>query len=453
MTRLFSYLIFATLVLLPAPLFAEAKFAGSEKCLSCHKEIYETWKMSTHYKAVQEVTPSRNNVIADWKGEIKLKSGNIPEATLKLNRSSEGGFLATLIDTKDPSKEVTYNVLMTQGAGSMKGQMYYVKIDNNYYGLPFNWETISSKFIPSYLDSWYNEDGSLKQPSADRSWEMTCALCHQTGLEFNKVGDGYEAAYSDLSIGCEKCHGPGFDHVKSPNAEGKIINPRNLDYERGMDVCNQCHSTQGRSVPKGILRGAWDEVKNIGYRLGEPLTDYMQSVGMPMMPQAPVNSKELDTYHSLLKSKHYEAKTACFDCHNPHGGPVTANLKRGDMDNTLCLYCHGKKKEFASPALIMQHTRHSYDPDMKGASRCTYCHMIQSRRQRTPSNNGMPAGGTPGLMPGFLDIVKPQQSLDLFKGNSKSVPINSCNRCHKDWSGDEAGYMKGVEAYRIKFGE
>ena len=448
MSRHFCSIIFAILVFLPATVIAQSKFVGSAKCMSCHKQIYETWQESTHFRAVREVTPSHNAVIAQWKGVVKLKSGNIPEATIKLDRGPDGEFLATLVDSRDPSKEATYKVVLTQGAGSMKGQMYYTKIGNNYYGLPINWQTAASNFVPTILDSWYNEDGSLKQPSIDKSWEMTCAGCHQTGLEFKKVGNGYEATYSELSIGCEKCHGPGFEHVKSPQAKGKIINPRNLSYERGMDVCSQCHSTSGNSVPKGILRGAWDEVKNIGYKIGEPLTNYMQSIGGPM-PQAVSKLNELDTYHSLSKSKHYEVHTACFDCHIPHGGPITANLKRGDMDNSLCLYCHGKEKEFATPSMIMQHTRHSYDPDMKGNSRCTYCHTIQSRRMRTATTGmGMPM---PGIMAGFLQVIKPQQSLEMFKSNPNSISTNSCNKCHKDWSGDEAGYMKGVDAYKTKF--
>jgi predicted CXXCH cytochrome family protein len=452
MSRNLCLMISAILAFLSFPALAQGNLVGSENCMSCHIQTYETWKGSTHYKAVQEITPSRNNVTADWKGDIKIKSGIIPEATIKLSRGPDGSYLATLVDSKDPSRQITYNVVRTQGAGSMKGQMYYVKIDDYYYSLPLNWETISSKFVPYSLDSWYNEDGSLKQPSADKSWEMTCAGCHQTGLEFKKAENGYEATYSELSIGCEKCHGPGSEHIKSPQAEAKIINPRDLSYERGIDVCSQCHSTSGRSVPKGIIRGAWDEIKNIGYKIGEPLTYYMQSMGGPT-PQSADKSNELDTYHSLSKSKHYESHTSCFDCHNPHGGPITANLKRGDMDNSLCLYCHGMEDAFASPASIMQHTRHSYDPDMKGTSRCTYCHTIQSRRQRVPSNNGVPAGGMPGAMSGFLQVVKPQQSMDLFNSNSKNAYTNSCNRCHRDWGGDEAGYKKGVEAYNKKFGQ
>ncbi|MBN1626697.1 MAG: hypothetical protein JW944_09250, partial [Deltaproteobacteria bacterium] len=209
MSRHISLLILAILVFLSSTaMVQDKKFVGSEKCLSCHKQIYETWKESTHYRAVQDVAPSRNAIIVQWKGVVKVKSGNIPEANIRLDRSPDGDFLATLVDSKDPSKEATYKVAFTQGAGSMKGQMYYTKIGNNYYGLPINWQTAASNFVPTSLDSWYNEDGSLKQPSADQSWEMTCAGCHQTGLEYKKAGDGYAATYSEISIGCEKCHGP-----------------------------------------------------------------------------------------------------------------------------------------------------------------------------------------------------------------------------------------------------
>jgi predicted CXXCH cytochrome family protein len=448
MSRHFGSMFLVILVFLSASVMAQNKFVGSEKCLSCHKQIYETWKESTHYKAVQEITPSHSSVIADWKGEIKLQSGKIPEATIKLDRGSDGSYLATLVDTKDPSRTATCKVERTQGSGSVKGQQYYVRIDRNYYSLPINWQTVSSKFIPASLDIWYNEDGSLKQPSTDKSWEITCAGCHQTGLEYKKVGNSYEATYSELSIGCEKCHGPGSDHVKAPKAKGKIINPRKLDYERGMDVCNQCHDTSGKSVPTGIIRGAWNEDKSMGYVIGQSLSDYMQSSEGPGSPVLRALSGS-DTYHMLSNSKHHEGGTTCFDCHNPHGGPAASNLKRADFNNNLCLYCHGKEKAFASPETIMQHTKHSYDPDTKGTSRCTNCHLIQSRRIRAASTGS----GMPGMMSGFLGVVKPQQSLEMSKSNSKNASSNSCNRCHKDWSGDEAGYVKGVEAYKIKFGK
>jgi hypothetical protein len=137
----------AILVFFSTSALGEGKFVGSAKCMSCHKTIYETWKESTHYKAVQEISPSSDNVIADWTGEIKLKSGKIPEVTIRLDRETEGNYIATLVDSKDPSRTLTYRVVRTQSAGSVKGQQYYyVKIYSNYYSLPIIWQIESSKF-------------------------------------------------------------------------------------------------------------------------------------------------------------------------------------------------------------------------------------------------------------------------------------------------------------------
>jgi hypothetical protein len=63
----------------------------------------------------------------------------------------------------------------------------------------------------------------------------------------------------------------------------------------------------------------------------------------------------------------------------------------------------------------------------------------------------MPAGGMRFMMMGFLGVSKPQQSLEMFKSDPKGTYANACNKCHKEWSGDEAGYMKGAEAYKTKF--
>jgi len=446
--------IFPALILIAAETSAQSEFVGSDKCISCHETIYETWKASTHYKAFQAVTPESDWVIADWKGEVKQKTDKIPETTIRLHRDNQENYLATLVDAKDPTKEVTYTVERVQGAGSVKGQQYYVRIGQYYYCLPLYWQTAASEFISAFmftsLDSWYNEDGSLRRPSMDKSWEMTCAGCHQTGLEYKKSGTGYTVTYSELSIGCEKCHGPGSEHVASSGAENTIINPRNLDYERGMDVCNQCHDTQGQSVPHGIIRGAWNEEEGKGYVIGDPLSDYMQATAAPGSSELRPLS-DADTYHGLAASKHGEARTNCFDCHNPHGGPAMSNLKRGDFNNVLCLHCHGKEKEFSSPSMIMAHTKHSYDPDMKGTSRCTNCHLVASRRMRTPvTGNGMPFR-MPGIMAGFLEVVTPLQSLDLYKNSPGTSSTNSCNKCHEEWSGNEEGLIRGVKGYQSKF--
>ena len=426
---------------------AQSRFVGSEECMSCHKAIYETWRESKHSKAIQILSPDNDTVISDWEGTVKLKAGKIPEVTIKLSRGPGGTYQATLVDAKDSYNEMTYTVVRTQGGGWTRGQRYQIKIGNNYFHLPIDWNPASSTWDPFALDWWYNDDGSLKQPPLNRSWAMTCAGCHHTGIELKKVNDGFEITYSELNTGCEKCHGPGSGHVESSGEKGEIINPSNLPYEREVDVCTQCHS-MAASVPNGYLSYPWNDEDNEPYMIGEPLTDYYRPGG-DWVPPGSSDSISLRTEHSLSKSKHYEAQVTCSDCHNPHGGPAQSQLIRADFDNDLCLYCHGKDEGFASPASIREHTKHSYAPRMKGTSRCMSCHST-NRRQ-------MPISGTPpspgATSSGFLGVIKPQTSLEMFKSNPKSVFINSCNRCHTDWSGDEAGYKKGVEGYEAKFGK
>lgn len=48
-------------------------------------------------------------------------------------------------------------------------------------------------------------------------------------------------------MGCERCHGPGSEHVMRPSAQ-TIVNPAKLDSVRANDTCIQCHS-QGQPLP------------------------------------------------------------------------------------------------------------------------------------------------------------------------------------------------------------
>jgi hypothetical protein len=83
------------------------------------------------------------------------------------------------------------------------------------------------------------------------------------------------------------------------------------------------------------------------------------------------------------------------------------------------------------------------DNKYAGSEKCASCHQAQSRSQM------MKAGASAG----FLAVIKPLTSLEMFKKNSGNSYANSCNGCHKDWSGDEKGYTNGVKAYEAKFGK
>jgi predicted CXXCH cytochrome family protein len=271
---------------------------------------------------------------------------------------------------------------------------------------------------------------------------MSCAGCHNTGLELRKVEKGYESKYIELNIGCEKCHGPGSDHVKAPRIKGKIVNPRKLDYERGLEVCGQCHS-RGKSLPNESFDFPWNDKDNKPYKLSEPLANYYKfKPGLWGDPEAHSKSHH-QQWIDYKRSIHFQANVFCFDCHNPHGGPGRSQLVKADYNNVLCLSCHGKDKKFSNPGAIREHTKHNYSPEKKGTSRCSSCHMVKTASSAEAGD----------IHAHDFKVIKPHLSLEMFKKDPKLSVPNSCNGCHKEWGGDEAGFLKGVQAYDSKFGK
>jgi len=426
------------LILIPPLATAQAKYVGSAKCMPCHKAVHEMWKDTLHNKSQQVLGPANNSVVVDWKGTVRIKTGNIPEVTVKLNESNKI-HQATLVDTKDPTKEVTYTIVRTYGGWGWK-QRYQVKIGNNHFILPIQWNQATSRWVPYNLQNWYNEDGSLKQPAAEKSFEMNCAGCHNTGLELKKMEKGYESKYVELNTGCEKCHGPGSEHVKTPRVKGKIINPKKMDYERSLEVCGQCHS-RGVSMPNGTFQFPWNDKDNKPYKLGEPLANYYKfKPGLWGDPEAHSKSHH-QQWIDYQKSTHFQAKITCFSCHNPHGGPSRSQLTKADHNNTLCLSCHGKDKKFTNPAAIRMHTKHNYAPETRGISRCSSCHMVKTASSAEAGD----------VHAHDFKIIKPYLSLEMFKKDPKNVAPNSCNGCHTEWGRDGAGYLAGVKAYESLF--
>jgi predicted CXXCH cytochrome family protein len=429
----------ALLLVIPSAAFSEAKYVGSAQCAPCHRMMFELWKDTLHNKSQQVLTHSNETVVTDWSGTLKVKSGKVPEVTIRLEEMPRRNYRATLVDAKDPSKEVTYTVVRTYGGWGWK-QQYQVRIGGYHYLLPFQWHQASSQWMSYNLQHWYSEDGSLKEPTRDNSFELNCAGCHNTGLEMKKVLDDYYPTYTELNTGCEKCHGPGSDHVDSPRASGKIVNPRKLPYERGLEVCGQCHS-RGVSVPGGVTQYPWNDRDNKAYVLGEPLAAYFQSLPVRWQSSGAHSKAHHQQWSDLIRSGHFRGKVLCFDCHNPHGGPARHQMVRADHNNTLCLSCHFK--QFQNVAAVRAHARHDYAPETRGLGRCSSCHMVKTASSAEAGD----------IHSHDFKVVKPAESLEAFMKDGANRLPNSCNGCHKKWGEDQSGYEAGVAAYRTLFGK
>ena len=77
-----------------------------------------------------------------------------------------------------------------------------------------------------------------------------CLECHGSYAE--SVGrpiaiNRYQKTSLVLGVSCERCHGPGREHVfrhQSGNVRSgeAIVNPAKLPRDRDLEVCAQCHA-------------------------------------------------------------------------------------------------------------------------------------------------------------------------------------------------------------------
>lgn len=442
----FPLLLVAVVVLLSLAPAYPAQYVGSVACKACHADIYDRWKDTLHNQSQQELTLTNDTVVVDWSGQVTLKAPDIPEVILKLSEPSRGSHLVTLVDRTDVKKSVTYQVVRTYGGWGWK-QRYLIKVGNSHYILPLQWNQAASRWVPYNLQNWYNRDGSLKELNPANSFEKNCAGCHNTGLVLTKGPTGeFLSNYVELNIGCEKCHGPGEDHVKAGGRREAIINPRKLPYERSLEVCGQCHS-RGKSLPNGTHDFPWDDENNRPYEIGKPLREYFSArPGLWGDPEAHSKAHH-QQWLDFLKSSHFSpGRLACFDCHDPHGSAARFQMVRRDDNNSLCLSCHRGDKRFATIDDIRGHTRHNYAPETVGLSRCSTCHMVKTASSAEAGD----------IHSHTFKIIAPEVSLKQFRevgGRPGAAVIpNSCNGCHAGWKDDLAGFEAGVAAYNRLFG-
>jgi len=214
-----------------------------------------------------------------------------------------------------------------------------------------------------------------------QNWNFMCADCHSTNVRknYDAAARAFRTTWSEISVGCEACHGPGSGHLTwaaDPEARPDRANDKgfvlSLDERRGVSWARHLQTGRPvRSVPRATTREI-DMCARCHARRGQ-LTDevtaenslhdgFRVSLLEPGLyhPDGQMRD-EVYNYGSFLQSRMYAAGMTCSDCHDPHTG------KSGPPDDALCVQCHDGTKYQAAE-------HHFHHPDSPGA-RCAGCHM------------------------------------------------------------------------------
>jgi Cytochrome c554 and c-prime len=325
---------------------ANDNYVGSYSCTSCHRQIYDSYVKTAHFRTSSPVDSGFGR--ADYKANDTVFYTT--SLFVAVQRKTDGIYQTAYSSGRIAA---SHSIDLVVGSGR-KGQTFLFWNNRSLYQLPLSYSFAYHRWINS---PGYPADKAL----FNRTIPVKCFECHasytrQTLSEESKPV--YDTARMVLGISCETCHGPGRMHVqyhkenpKEKNAKF-IINTKNLNRDRKLDACAMCHSGLRENIKPAF-----------SFLPGDRLEDFFKP------PHRNPDSAELDVhgnqYGLLTASKCFKQSAVlnCSSCHNVH-----QNERSGvQVFARRCMNCHQEQtnnfctvKNIDKPTLISQ---------------CINCHM------------------------------------------------------------------------------
>jgi predicted CXXCH cytochrome family protein len=376
-----------------------AHYVGSQSCQKCHSEIYARWKKTPMANIVRDPREHPDAIIPD------LSTNGVAKFT----------------------KEQVAFVY-----GSKWKQRYFTRIGDDYYPLPVQWDIGNKKWIKYHVpdtgaDWWtaFYPSDNMQRPTGP-----TCDGCHSVSYDI------HTKQVAEWNAGCERCHGPGSEHVAHATRTN-ILNPSEMDDVASSDTCIACHS-QGQPLTQQIEGKAYDWP--VGYRVGLHLADYWKledhTLGQTTFTHFPDGTAHKNRMqgNDFIQSVMYKHGVTCASCHDVHGTENYAQLRK--PADKLCLDCHGPMSPNGPhTASLEAHTHHK---EGSPGTQCVACHMPKIATEGVPGSF-VSSHTFNFITPGMTDKYK--------------MP-NPCTSCHTekstDWATKEMLTWKTTSPWRVQ---
>ncbi|HLV81517.1 MAG TPA: cytochrome c3 family protein [Chthonomonadaceae bacterium] len=332
-----------------APISSQ-EYVGDSACAACHADIWRQHHDSAHATTLRAVTLSSDGALFQSPQIIRdNKEGDVYRLGIQ-----NGDCVMMALER---SGQETLQARYAFGSGRY-GRTYlgkeasgqWIELRMTYYTRLHRWDF--TPFLQPDPDHPQNPDGlALNAPQL-----AFCFSCHVTTL---KMGPNEpDAPESHFGVGCERCHGPGRQHLEAAHAllAGKNVPSLKMQdlitapREKIMAACGECHSGPS-DIP-------------VDARLAVILARFAAT--------------------ALQQSRCYlqSPSLSCITCHDPH----TLKQSKTASYEAVCLNCHGTRRTpqegnglpgTASLAQNKPPLRCKVSP----RSGCIRCHMpVQSTR-------------------------------------------------------------------------
>ena len=337
-------------------------YSGSAACIKCHSNLYNSYLHTAHYLA--SVPANGNTVHGSF-----VKNFNVFDVStsqkIVMEKLDNGMFQTYYLNGKFEERH-RFDIVL----GGVKGESYLYWKGNGLKQLPISYYAkqrrwlISPRYAPGQVDF-------------NRIITMRCLECHAsyigdqrdepTGLNGNEQFDKNSLVYS---VDCERCHGPGAQHVNFQTNNPQIKTAHfitawaSLPRARKIDLCAVCHSGNksqmtrstfsfipGDTIDKFKLRDFYQPAIDTSH-----LDVHGNQVQLLQSSKCFISSNmDCSTCHDTHQNQRgnialYTQK--CLGCHSAvnHNYCKMANALNAGLIKSNCIQCH--MPAFASGAVV-----------------------------------------------------------------------------------------------------
>ncbi len=307
----------------------DVHYVGDAQCTGCHADIARSY---SHHPMGRSLVPvesliDQHRYTPDTSNPFTIL-GRSFEVVRQGNRMWHRQ--AVRDESGKPVVELSLEARWVVGSGA-KGYSYLFERDGYLFQTPISWYTQQQR--------WDLSPGFAEPVFTGRLVGTFCLFCHANRVHQHPQQPNrfLSPVFEGLSIGCERCHGPGERHIDSMD-RWDIVNPARLTPQLRDAVCEQCHlEGEARVVRAG--RGLFD------YRPGLPLHDFWAVVVQGRHDSE--DTKAVNHVEQMYQSKCFSktvggVKLGCITCHDPH--VHIGSSQRQTYYRPKCLLCHDGAK-------------------------------------------------------------------------------------------------------------
>ncbi len=357
------------------PRLANATYVDDATCADCHADIMDTYQHVAMAKSFYDF--DAKNLIESFEHNQfyhPLSDNhyemNVVDGLFELTRFKKRADGTRIVEHRQKAQYVV-------GSGNHVRTYLYRNENGEMFQLPVVWYSQDKK--------WGMAPGYDSKDHSDflRPITRQCLFCHNAYPEVATGSDTFGMPHRfprkmPQGIGCQRCHGPGSEHVRIASEaedttdpselqaiENSIVNSAKLSPKLQDAVCNQCHF-QPMSQRTSFVRKFGKS--DYSFKPGQSLSDFMIHFE-PDRNNDLADHFEINHHpYRLYQSKCFietEGGIRCTHCHDPHA--VVEKSDRQQHYRQKCFTCHGPKD--------CGDVQNGHLPD----ANCVSCHMPTRR--------------------------------------------------------------------------